>query len=84
MKVINPFNEKTGATTPQSTKSHQPYLTRLEVCKLLTITLPTVHEWTKRGILTAYRLGNRVYFKREEIDKAMAVIPAKGKGGISC
>ncbi|WP_431610881.1 helix-turn-helix domain-containing protein [Chryseobacterium sp. 'Rf worker isolate 10'] len=45
------------------------YLTRNEVCKLLHIDLSTLHRWRKEGILIAYGLGNRIYFKRNEIEE---------------
>jgi excisionase family DNA binding protein len=70
--------------SPTPTQFSQPYLTRLQVCDILQITLPTVHTWVKSGILKGYRLGNRVYFKKDEIDKALTAIPARGKGGVSC
>lgn len=50
-------------------KEPTEYLTRSEVCKLLQIDLSTLHRWRKDGTLTAYGLGNRVYFKRSEIDQ---------------
>ena len=56
------------------TKEFQPkeptvYLTRQEVCELLSIDMSTLHRWRKDGILTAYGLGNRIYFKRNEIQE---------------
>lgn len=45
------------------------YLTRNEVCKMLHIDLSTLHRWRKEGVLIAYGLGNRIYFKRNEIDE---------------
>lgn len=60
--------------TVNPTKFPTKYLTRKEVSEILSITLPTIHEWSKRGVLTAYRLGNRVYFKSDEIDAAMVKI----------
>jgi len=45
------------------------YLTRQEVCDLLSIDLSTLHRWRKDGILIAYGLGNRIYFKRNEIQE---------------
>ncbi|UCA59037.1 helix-turn-helix domain-containing protein [Chryseobacterium rhizoplanae] len=58
----------------QLSKDFQPkkpteYLTRSEVCELLQIDLSTLHRWRKDGTLTAYGVGNRVYFKRSEIDE---------------
>lgn len=44
------------------------YLTRNEVCDLLQIDLSTLHRWRVNGTLIGYGLGNRVYFKRSEIE----------------
>jgi len=43
-------------------------LTRNEVRELLKVDLSTVHNLTKNGKLKAYGIGNRVYYKRNEID----------------
>jgi excisionase family DNA binding protein len=45
------------------------YLSRQEVCEMLQVDLSTLHRWRKDGILVAYGLGNRVYFKRNEIEE---------------
>ncbi len=60
----------------QLAKDFQPkqpteYLTRKEVCELLSIDLSSLHRWRKEGTLTAYGIGNRVYFKRSEIDEVL-------------
>ncbi|UWX59143.1 helix-turn-helix domain-containing protein [Chryseobacterium oranimense] len=50
-------------------KEPTSYLTRNEVCEMLHIDLSTLHRWRKDGTLIAYGLGNRIYFKRNEIDE---------------
>lgn len=57
-------------------KNFQPkepteYLTRHQVAEMLQIDLSTVHNWTKRGILTANQIGGRVYYKRTGIENAI-------------
>jgi len=47
------------------------YLTRNQVKEMLDVDLSTIHNWTKRGKLKAYGIGNRVYYKRSEIEKAI-------------
>lgn len=49
----------------------EPYLTRGQVSKLLQISLPTLHDYTKRGFLTSYRIGFKVRYKSSEIDTAL-------------
>jgi excisionase family DNA binding protein len=50
------------------------YLTRKEVSKLLSISLPTLHDWVKRGLIKSYRCGNRVFFKSSEIEQSLKQI----------
>ncbi|KAA2218547.1 helix-turn-helix domain-containing protein [Maribacter flavus] len=57
-------------------KNFQPkeptqFLTRSQVAEMLQIDLSTVHNWTKKSILTAHQIGGRVYYKRSEVEDAM-------------
>lgn len=45
--------------------------TRQETAKYLRISLPTLNEWSKTGVLKSYRLGNRVYYKQSEIERSL-------------
>jgi excisionase family DNA binding protein len=60
-------------TLKQEFQPKQPpeFLTRNEVRDLLKVDLSTVHNWTKRGKLKAYGIGNRVYYRRDEIQAAI-------------
>jgi excisionase family DNA binding protein len=58
----------------QLSKEFQPkepteYLTRNEVCELLKIDLSSLHRWRKEGKIPSYGMGNRVYFKRYEVEQ---------------
>jgi len=55
-------------------KEPTEYLTRNEVAKLLKVDLSTVHNWTKKGKIKAYGLGNRVYYKRHELNQSLIQI----------
>jgi excisionase family DNA binding protein len=46
--------------------------TRAEACKFLSITNPTLHEWTKKGIIRSHKIGGRVYYKQSDIDVAIS------------
>lgn len=52
-------------------KEPNEYLTRVEVSEMLKIDLSSVHNWTKKGILTSYQIGGRVYYKRQEVENAI-------------
>ena len=47
------------------------YLTRLEVCELLNVSLVTLHTWNKNGKLKAYGIGGRVLYRQEDIENAI-------------
>ena len=47
------------------------YLTRLEVCELLNVSLVTLHTWNKNGKLKAVGIGGRVLYRQEDIDYAI-------------
>ena len=42
-------------------------MTRKETAELFDVSLVTIHEWCKSGILKPYKVGNRSYFKRAEL-----------------
>lgn len=50
------------ATTPE-----ERLLSRTETAKMLGVTLPTIIDWGKKGILKCYRIGNRVRYKQSEV-----------------
>lgn len=57
-----------------TSKTKTEYLTRLNVAAMFGITLPTVHEWHKKGILKGYKIANRIFFKRAEVEAALTQV----------
>ena len=55
-------------------KQMEEYLTRTEVAELLKINISTLHNWCNSGILTKYAIGNRIYFKRSDVEKSLIQI----------
>ena len=55
--------------------NNQPnkYYSADQICEMLGISKPTIHEWRRRGILRVYRLGSRVYYKWEDVENAMII-----------
>jgi hypothetical protein len=58
-------------------KQPTDYLTRHEVSKMFSVSLVTVSDWTDKGLLKGYKIANRVYFKRGEIEQALTEITPK-------
>jgi len=50
------------------------YLTRFEVAEILKISLPTLNNWSKSGIVQSYRIGNRILYKPDEIYQAVHAV----------
>lgn len=46
-------------------------LTRESTAKLLSISLVTLWSWTRNDILPAYRIGNKVRYKKSEVLTAL-------------
>lgn len=53
------------------------YLTRQDVSEIFKVSLVTVSDWTAKGLLKSYKLANRVYYKRGEIEQALTEISPK-------
>ncbi|WP_374330466.1 helix-turn-helix domain-containing protein [Soonwooa sp.] len=49
-------------------KQPKQYLTRAEVCRLLSINQSTLYRWCKDGTISSFGVGNRIYFLRSDID----------------
>lgn len=52
-------------------KEPEDWLTREQTAKLLQIAYPTLHDWCNKGILKYYKIGNRTYFSRSEINEVL-------------
>jgi excisionase family DNA binding protein len=71
-KVALAVHSKLAQDQPNvNAKDNSHLLSRKDVAELLKITLPTLHDWTKRGWLKAYRIGSRVLYDAEEIRSAL-------------
>ena len=58
--------ETRNASTPG-----KDLVTRQEAAAIFGVTLPTLDDWTNKKILTAYKIGRRIYYKRPEISAAL-------------
>lgn len=69
--------------TPPHTPEPQPEPNQQfnisELATYLKVTKATVHAYKKRGVFPYYQTGRTVYFKKCEVDNALA--SAKKKGG---
>jgi hypothetical protein len=54
-----------------STPPSEKLLTRKETADKLKISLVTLNDWTKRGMIQSYLIGGRVLYKDSEIEKSL-------------
>ncbi len=69
--IRNQLNDLKNSFEP---KAPTEWLTRNEVKEMLKCDLSTVHNWTKKGKLKKYCIGDRTYYKRSEVESALIPI----------
>lgn len=53
-------------------------LTREETCELLKVDPSTLWRWTAKGVITAYAIGSRRFYKKEELLESLIQLKSKG------
>lgn len=75
LRIEQIIEKKLEKLLPNSQSKIQSFfLNRKEVSKLLQVSLPTLHEWTKLGWLQSYKIGNRVLYKPEEVQDSLTKV----------
>ena len=46
-------------------------MTRKDVANFLKCDISTIHNWTTKGKLIPYGIGNRVYYKRSQVTQSL-------------
>lgn len=60
--------------TAQTPAPQTELITRKQAANLLSVSLPTVNDWTKTGKIKGYRIGSRIRYKRNEIENSLLQI----------
>jgi len=64
-----------NCNVPTTTPAKQEeWLTREATADYFHISLPTLNTYTKSGLLKGYRIGNRMFYKRSELDEAPTAV----------
>ena len=69
-RIAQRFMEKIKDVLPEGEKADE-YLTSKEVSKRLKISLPTLNEYCKRGLIPSYRMGRSVRYKLSDIENVL-------------
>ena len=59
-------------TVRNDAPAEMKYYTRYKTCEILHISLSTLDTYVKKGAITCSRVGKRVLFSQDDIDKALA------------
>lgn len=72
VKNVNKALEAHGLTAGTiGTNDENQFLTKDEAAKILKVSIRSLDNWTKGGILKATRIGSMVRYKREDINEAL-------------
>jgi len=55
------------------------YVTRKELSKILKVSVITLADWEKKGVIKSYLIGNLVRYKRAELDHALVELNKTSK-----
>ncbi|CAI9678933.1 helix-turn-helix domain-containing protein [Elizabethkingia anophelis] len=69
VKVLDKALEKLNIN--KEAQQEKEFYTREEIAKLLNVSYVTLFNWNNDGKLKANKLGNRVYYSKEDLKKAL-------------
>jgi len=70
--INNAIKEAVKEIKPQDpAPTSEKLLTRKETADKLKISLVTLNDWTKRGLVQSYIIGGRILYKEKEIEESL-------------
>lgn len=69
--IQNAIKEAIKGNFLPSIPTSEKLLTRKETAEKLKISLVTLNDWTKRGIVQSYIIGGRVLYKESEVVESL-------------
>src|SRR5210317_1109297 len=80
-RVVNELKQSQQLANPQTISQPEEYLTVKDVADLFQISVATVNNWRREGILIAYQIGGKVFFKRSEIGNSLVELKSGSHEG---
>ena len=71
LKMLEKYVAKAVASASEQIPPQDQLLTRKEAAEFLTISLATLHTYTKEGRIVGQRLGGRLVYRRSDLEKAL-------------
>ena len=75
--LIGKSLEEVIKNNPFNNSPDQELLTREEACKLLKVDSSTLWRWTNKGKITAYGIGSKRFYKKEELLNSLIQLTSK-------
>ena len=69
--ILDGFKEDLEKVIKHLSPKPETYLNANQICEQFSIDKSTIRNWIKAGILTAYKLGGKTFFKLSDIEKQM-------------
>ena len=70
-RVVNELKQSQQLVNPKTISQPEEYLTVKDVADLFHISIATVNNWRREGVLVAYQIGGKIFFKRSEIENSL-------------
>ena len=61
------LKEELRSLKPVKQTTQIEYITRKDTAKILGISLPTLNDWSKKGVIPSYRIQSRIRYKKTEV-----------------
>ena len=61
------INQAIGKLNLKQSDDDKQFYTREETAKMLNISLTSLYNWAKQGILIPQKIGHRVYYSKSEV-----------------
>lgn len=73
-RIIEDCIKDANTAQEQDKIEEDTLLKRTEVAKLFGVSLVTLNQWCKEGIIKGYKIKSRVFFKKSEVMQALKKI----------
>jgi hypothetical protein len=80
MERFEKFTERVSGICVVQDKSLKPWLDGQDVCLLCGISKRTLQTYRDNGILPFSQIGHKIYYKPEDVKRAMKSITTQGHG----
>lgn len=78
-RIIEDCLKEANTAQEQDRIEEDTLLKRTEVAKLFGVSLVTLNQWRKEGIIKRHKIKSRVFFKKSEVMQALNTLPKKYK-----